>query len=56
MFHSYRALWTDEGGLTTVEYAMLLSLIAVSAIVVWQSLGSRVQGTVTTATNSLPAS
>lgn len=49
-------LWRDEEGLTTVEYALLLALVAIAAITAWTTLGSRVSSTVSTATNSLPAS
>jgi pilus assembly protein Flp/PilA len=46
-------LWNDEEGLTTVEYALLLALVAIAAITAWSTLGGRVSGTVTTATGSL---
>jgi Flp pilus assembly pilin Flp len=49
-------LWKDEEGLTTVEYALLLSLVAIGAIAAWQTLGSRIRTTVLNATSSLPAS
>ena len=29
-------LWRDEDGLTTVEYSLLLTLIALSAVLSWQ--------------------
>ncbi|MFW5868517.1 MAG: Flp family type IVb pilin [Armatimonadota bacterium] len=34
--------WRDEDGLTTVEYALLLALIVVSAITAWQGLDTSV--------------
>lgn len=49
-------LWKDEDGLTTVEYALLLALVAIAAIGAWTTLGSRTSNTVSTATASLPAS
>ena len=49
-------LWKDEEGLTTVEYALLLALVAIAAITAWTTLGSRVSGTVAKATSSLPSS
>jgi pilus assembly protein Flp/PilA len=49
-----KQLWKDEEGLTTVEYALLLALVAIAAIAAWTTLGSRVSTTVTTATSSLP--
>lgn len=51
-----KTLWNDEEGLTTVEYALLLALVAIAAIAAWTTLGQRVSGTVTNATGSLPAS
>ncbi|MEN6305678.1 MAG: Flp family type IVb pilin [Armatimonadia bacterium] len=50
-----KSVWKDEEGLTTVEYALLLALVAIAAISAWMTLGSRVSGTVTTATSSLPS-
>ena len=52
----FAKLWTDETGLTTVEYALLLALVAIAAITAWTTLGGRVSTTVTTATSSLPGS
>lgn len=50
-----KMLWKDEEGLTTVEYALLLALVAIAAITAWSTLGGRVSGTVSTATSSLPS-
>jgi pilus assembly protein Flp/PilA len=50
----FKRLWKDEEGLTTVEYALLLALVAIAAIAAWTTLGGRVSTTVTTATSSLP--
>lgn len=36
----------DEHGLTTVEYALLLSAIAVGLAVTWQALGDSMVGVV----------
>ena len=52
----FRKLWMDETGLTTVEYALLLALVAIAAITAWTTLGGRVSNTVTVATSSLPGS
>lgn len=52
----FKTLWKDEEGLTTVEYALLLALVAIAAITAWTTLGSRVSTTVSSATNSLPTS
>lgn len=34
-----RRLWTDEHGLSTVEYIVLLAVIVVGAIGIWKSIG-----------------
>lgn len=44
-----RELWTDESGLTTVEYALLLAPIVVAGIVAWQGLGGTVRTSVANA-------
>jgi len=52
-----KQLWMDEEGLTTVEYALLLALVAIAAIAAWTTLGSRTSATVTKATNTgMPSS
>ena len=51
-----KTLWEDEEGLTTVEYALLLALVAIAAITAWTTLGSRVSTTVSSATSHLPTS
>lgn len=55
MLEQIRSFWYDEAGLTTVEYALLLALVAIAAIAAWTTLGQRVSNTVTTTTSSLPA-
>ena len=45
--------WKDEDGLTTVEYALLLALVAIAAILAWTTLGQKVNNTVTNASASL---
>lgn len=47
-----KALWKDEEGLTTVEYALLLALLVVAAIAVWTAFGARVQQSVTASTGA----
>lgn len=42
----WKRLWKDEEGLTTVEYALLLALVAIAAIAAWTALGGRVSSTV----------
>lgn len=52
----FKKLWQDEEGLTTVEYALLLALVAIAAITAWTTLGNRVSNTVTSASGNMPAS
>jgi Flp pilus assembly pilin Flp len=52
----FKTLWTDEEGLTTVEYALLLALVAIAAIAAWTTLGQRTSVTVSSATSHLPTS
>ncbi|MEI8061145.1 MAG: Flp family type IVb pilin [Candidatus Berkelbacteria bacterium] len=51
-----KTLWMDEEGLTTVEYALLLALVAIAAITAWTTLGGRTSSTVSKAASSLPSS
>ena len=51
-----RRLWDEEEGLTTVEYALLLALVAIAAITAWTTLGNRVRTTVTNTSSNLPSS
>ena len=41
MLHGIRNLWPDEKGLTTVEYALLLVMVAVIAFTAWQTVGKQ---------------
>ena len=50
----FRSLWMDEEGLATVEYALLLALVAIAAISAWSTLGRRVSATIAATTSSLP--
>jgi Flp pilus assembly pilin Flp len=47
-------LWKDEAGMTTVEYALLLVLVATTAVVAWTMLGGRVNGIASPAASSVP--
>jgi Flp pilus assembly pilin Flp len=52
-----RMLWQDEAGLTTVEYALLLALVAIAAIGAWTQLGTpHIVGVVNNAVGHMPAS
>jgi Flp pilus assembly pilin Flp len=46
-------LHSDERGLTTVEYIIVLVLIAITAFVVWQNFGTSVKDTVTNSTTQV---
>lgn len=43
----------DERGLTTVEYVIILVLLAVMAIVTWRTFGSAIKGQVGTSTEAI---
>jgi len=45
-----KALWRDEDGLTTVEYALLLALLVVAAIGVWTTFGTKLKENVSKST------
>lgn len=49
----FKALWKDEEGVTTVEYALILALVSIVGIAAWTLLGQRVSGTVTTANTAM---
>ena len=42
MFAALKTLYKDETGLSTVEYALLLVLIAIAGVTAWKTLGSSV--------------
>jgi len=46
-------LWSNEDGVTTVEYAMVAVAIAVAAVVAWAAIGSWVSASVQDAANGL---
>ena len=47
----FNNLWLDEAGVTTVEYALLLALVAVISIGAWKALGTAVNHTLTQVSN-----
>ena len=49
-----RKLWTDEDGLATVEYALVLMLLVVASAAAWASLGTGTCSSITTSSNTLP--
>ena len=52
MYKLITSVWTDEEGLTTVEYALLLALLVVAAIGVWSAFGAKVQSSVTSSSSA----
>lgn len=41
-----KRIWSDEEGLTTVEYALLLALLVVAALATWTTFGAIIRGKV----------
>lgn len=52
----FRSLWKDEEGVTTVEYALLLALVSIAAILAWTNLGTKVSTTASSATSAMGGS
>jgi len=48
-----KRIWSDEEGLTTVEYALLLALLVVAAIVTWTTFGGIVKGKVAASSDAI---
>lgn len=48
-----KKLWSDEDGLTTVEYALLLALLVVAALGTWTAFGGIIRNKVTASGNSI---
>jgi pilus assembly protein Flp/PilA len=55
MLERIKALWSDEEGATMVEYALMLALIAIVAILVVTALGQKTGQTFDAAQTQLPA-
>ena len=51
--HDERLLLEDDQGLSTVEYVIILILIAIVAIVAWQNFGQSVENKSRQATGSI---
>lgn len=45
--------WHDEAGLATVEYALLLALVAIGGIAAWTALGRTIKTQLLQMSNSL---
>jgi pilus assembly protein Flp/PilA len=50
----FKKLWQDEEGATMVEYALMVALIAVACIVTVTTLGTKANGTFSTAEQAMP--
>ena len=50
-----RTLANDTAGLSTVEYVIILCLIAVVCFAVWQRFGNMIKGKIDGSTNTLDA-
>ncbi len=48
-----KALWTDEDGVTTVEYALLLAVLVVGAASIWTALRTGISTGVSSAATSI---
>ena len=48
-----KALYCDEDGVTTVEYALLLAVLIVGAVTIWTALKGSIEGVVDTAGSEL---
>ena len=44
MLDAGRYLWLDDSGTSSVEYALLVAVIAVGMIATWQHLAQRIAG------------
>ncbi|MCK9522805.1 MAG: hypothetical protein M0R76_07115 [Proteobacteria bacterium] len=47
--------WGDKRGLSTVEYIIILVLVAVAGIALWQEFGDAVQSRITESTGAIDA-
>ena len=53
MTNTISRFFTDESGLTSVEYALLLSLIVVVALTTWQGLSTNLVSKLNTISNAV---
>jgi len=53
MLERIKKMYADEEGLTTVEYALLLALLVVAAIVTWTTFGGIVKGKVAASSDAI---
>ncbi len=55
MLDGLTALWKDEDGPTSVEYALMLVVVSLAAIAAWRVFGSTVRDTVVSAEGDFPS-
>jgi len=55
MSQRWMGLWSDEEGLTTVEYALLLALLVVAALATWTTFGGIIKAKVEASSQSINA-
>ncbi|HCA46531.1 MAG TPA: Flp family type IVb pilin [Armatimonadetes bacterium] len=48
-------LWRDETGTTTVEYALLLSVVVMATFAAWATLGEAIQHSVSASVDTISA-
>jgi Flp pilus assembly pilin Flp len=53
MIDRVKKMWSDEEGLTTVEYALLLALLVVAALGTWTAFGGIVRAKVDSSASSI---
>jgi len=53
MMRMARKLWQDESGVSTVEYALLLSVLVAGAGAAWTALSSAISAAITDVANTL---
>ena len=46
MIERWKSILSDEDGLTTVEYALLLALLVVAALATWTTFGGTIRAKV----------
>ncbi len=53
--NSLQCYWRDESGVTTVEYALMLGVLTVAAVVAWRALGNALVEKVESANEMIPS-
>jgi Flp pilus assembly pilin Flp len=53
MLERIRGFLSDEHGLTSVEYALMLTVVVVAAVAAWQQVGVSVANKANTVANAL---